>query len=118
MARRGWRGLLTVFRRQQRGSLVIVTSLPTSVVVPGIGAYVTGKWAQLGLARILQLETRDAQDIVVFTVSPGGVDTPTYWRAANVEGPVGAPLPPVYKSERVAEVVLRVGNASACQRGC
>lgn len=104
------RSALGVFRAQGRGSLVIVTSLLASVAVPGIGAYVTGKWAQAGLARVLQLETRDADDIVVSTVSPGGVDTPIYWRAANVEGPVGAPPPPVYSPERVADAVVRASE--------
>ena len=101
------RSALRIFRQQERGSLVIVTSLLSSVAVPGIGAYVTGKWAQSGLVRTLQLETRDAPDIVVSSVAPGGVDTPIYWRAANVEGPVGAPPPPVYSPERVARAVLR-----------
>lgn len=104
------RSALAVFRQQDRGSLVIVTSLLGSVAVPGIGAYVTGKWAQLGLARTLQLETRDAPDIVISTVSPGGVDTPIYWRAANVEGPVGAPPPPAYAPERVARAILRAAD--------
>lgn len=104
------RAALGIFREQQRGSLVIVTSLLSSVTVPGIGAYTTGKWAQAGLARTLQLETRDAPDIVVSTVAPGGVDTPIYWRAANVEGPVGAPPPPVYSPERVADAVLRAAD--------
>lgn len=104
------RSALAVFRQQGRGSLVIVTSLLGSVAVPGIGAYVTGKWAQVGLARTLQLETRDAPGIVISTVAPGGVNTPIYWRAANVEGPVGAPPPPVYAPERVAEAVLRAAD--------
>lgn len=104
------RAALRVFREQDEGALVIVTSLLGTVAVPGIGAYVTGKWAQAGLARTLQLETRDAPGIKVSTVSPGGVDTPIYWRAANVEGPVGAPPPPVYRPERVAAAILKAGD--------
>ncbi len=100
------RAALRVFRAQGRGSLVIVTSLLASVPVPGIGAYITGKWAQNGLARVLQLETADVPGIVVTTVSPGAVDTPIYRRAANVQGHAGKPPPPVYRPETVAETIV------------
>ncbi|CAN5838783.1 SDR family oxidoreductase [soil metagenome] len=101
------RSTLPIFRGQGQGSLVIVSSLLASVPVPGIGAYVTAKWGQLGLAHVLQLETRDAPDIRVITVAPGGVDTPIYRRAANVEGRPGKPPPPVDSPEKVASAVLR-----------
>ena len=101
------RAAMRTFRRQGRGSLVIVTSLLGSVPVPGIGAYVTGKWAQIGLARVLQLETADAPGITVTTVAPGAVDTPIYRRAATVVGHHGAPPPPVDRAERVADTILR-----------
>jgi NAD(P)-dependent dehydrogenase (short-subunit alcohol dehydrogenase family) len=101
------RAALRAFRVEGRGSLVIVTSLLGSVAVPGIGAYVTGKWAQVGLSRVLQLETADAPDIRVHTVSPGAVDTPIYRRAANIEGHPGAPPPPVARPEKVAAAIVR-----------
>lgn len=101
------RASLRIFRIQNRGSLVIVTSLLGTVAVPGIGAYVTGKWAQTGLARVLQLETTDAPDITVTTVAPGGVDTPIYLRAANVTGHPGTPPPPVDSPEKVAAAIVR-----------
>lgn len=83
---------------------MIVSSLLASV--PGIGAYVTAKWGQLGLAHVLQLETRDAPGIRVITVAPGGVDTPIYQRAANVEGRPGKAPPPVDSAKKVASAVL------------
>ena len=101
------RAALRHFRGQGCGSLVIVTSLLGSIAVPGIGAYVTGKWAQVGLARILRLETADAPDIHVTTVAPGAVDTPIYRRAATVEGHPGTPPPPVDRPEKVAAAIVR-----------
>jgi NAD(P)-dependent dehydrogenase (short-subunit alcohol dehydrogenase family) len=101
------RAALRVFRAQQCGSLVIVTSLLASVAVPGIGSYVTGKWAQLGLARVLKLETADAPDIIVTTVSPGAVDTPIYRRAASVVGHHGKPPAPVDRADKVARGIVR-----------
>ena len=46
-----------------------------------MGSYVTAKWGQLGLIRVLQQETRDVPGISVSAVQPGGVDTPIYFQA-------------------------------------
>ena len=43
----------------------------------------------------------------ICAVSPGGVDTPIYRQAANYQGYVGRPPPPVYSPERVAGIVVR-----------
>ncbi len=102
------RAVLPTFRRQQQGALVFVSSLLASVTAPTMGAYITGKWGQLGLIRVLQQETRDAAGITVSAVAPGGVNTPIYYQAANVVGREGRPPPPVYSPERVARKVARV----------
>jgi NAD(P)-dependent dehydrogenase (short-subunit alcohol dehydrogenase family) len=101
------RAVLPVFRAQNGGTWVIVTSLLASVPVPLMGAYITAKWGQLGLARVLQLETRGDAGIHVCTVAPGSVDTPIFRAAANYAGRVGRPPPPVSSAEKVARVVLR-----------
>ena len=101
---------LPVFRRQEAGTLVLVTSLLASVPVPGIGAYVTGKWGMNGLAKVLQLETADAPGVRVCTVAPGAVDTPIYRRAANVTGRFGRPPPPVDPPEKVARAIVRLAD--------
>jgi NAD(P)-dependent dehydrogenase (short-subunit alcohol dehydrogenase family) len=101
------RAALRRFRSQERGAFVITTSLLASVAVPGIGAYVAAKWGQLGLARILRLETRDMRGIRIITVAPGAVDTPIYRRAANFEGRVGSPPPPVDPPEKVARAIVK-----------
>jgi NAD(P)-dependent dehydrogenase (short-subunit alcohol dehydrogenase family) len=98
--------VLPVFRRQEAGSLVIVSSLLGSIATPQLGSYVTAKWGQLGLVRVLQQEVRDAPGVSVSAVAPGGVNTPIYGQAASYMGSTGRPPPPVYSPERVARKVL------------
>jgi short-subunit dehydrogenase len=101
------RSVLPVMRAQKFGTFIVVTSLLASIPVPEMGAYITGKWGQLALARILQLETRDAAGVNVCVVAPGAVDTPIYRRAANFIGRMGNPPPPVDSAGKVARAVLR-----------
>jgi NAD(P)-dependent dehydrogenase (short-subunit alcohol dehydrogenase family) len=100
------RVVLPVFRRQGAGHLVVVNSLLGSVTAPLMGSYVTAKWGQLGLIRVLQQETRDVPGISVSAVAPGGVDTPIYFQAASWVGNTGRPPPPVYSPQRVARIVV------------
>jgi NAD(P)-dependent dehydrogenase (short-subunit alcohol dehydrogenase family) len=100
------RTVLPVFRRQKAGHLVIVNSLLGNIATPLLGSYVTAKWGQLGLIRVLQQETRDEPGISVSAVQPGGVDTPIYFQAASWTGSTGRPPPPVYSPQRVARAVL------------
>jgi len=101
------RAVLPVFRRQEHGTLIVVTSLLASVPVPQMGSYIVGKWGQLALGRVLQLETRDAADLHVCLVAPGAVDTPIYRRAANFAGRIAQPPPPVDSPDTVARAVVR-----------
>jgi NAD(P)-dependent dehydrogenase (short-subunit alcohol dehydrogenase family) len=100
------RTVLPVFRRQKGGHLVIVNSLLGNIATPLLGSYVTAKWGQLGLIRVLQQETRDEPGISISAVQPGGVDTPIYFQAASWTGSTGRPPPPVYSPQRVARAVL------------
>lgn len=104
------RAFLPIFRAQGHGTLILVNSVLGSIAVPGLGAYVTAKWAQLGLARILQLETRDARDVHVCVVAPGAVATPIYRRAANYDGRPGNPPPPVYSADRLGSAIVRAAD--------
>jgi NAD(P)-dependent dehydrogenase (short-subunit alcohol dehydrogenase family) len=98
--------VLPVFRRQERGSLIVVSSLLASITAPTMGAYATAKWGQLGMIRTLQQELRELPDVHVSAVSPGGVSTPIYDQAATVLGNTGHPPPPVYTPERVARAIV------------
>jgi NAD(P)-dependent dehydrogenase (short-subunit alcohol dehydrogenase family) len=96
------RVVLPVFRRRGAGHLVVVSSLLAEVTAPLMGSYATAKWAQLGLVRTLQQETRDVPGISVSVVAPGGVSTPIYVQGATYAGRHGRPPVPVYTPERIA----------------
>jgi NAD(P)-dependent dehydrogenase (short-subunit alcohol dehydrogenase family) len=100
------RAVLPVFRRQDRGHLVVVGSLLASVTAPLMASYVAAKWGQLGLVRVLQQETRDAPGVHVSIVAPGGVSTPIYAQGGTYIGSTGRPPLPVYSAERVARSVV------------
>lgn len=100
------RAVLPVFRRQGRGTLVVVSSLLARIAVPSLSAYNTAKWGQLGLVRALQLELRDEPHLHVCLVSPGAVDTPIYDQAASYAGRPGNAPPPVVSAHRVARAVV------------
>jgi NAD(P)-dependent dehydrogenase (short-subunit alcohol dehydrogenase family) len=101
------RSTLAIFRQQRAGTLVVVNSLLGSIAAPQMGAYVTAKWGQAGLLRVLQLETRDVPGIRICSVSPGGVDTPIYSQAANVTGRSARPPIPVDPPDKVARAIVR-----------
>lgn len=98
---------MTRMRAQGRGSLVLVGSVVGHLAVPKMTPYVVSKWAVRSLARQLQLENRDARDVHVSYVAPGGVDTPIYGRSASYTGHAGKPPPPVASAEHVGGVVHR-----------
>ena len=100
------RVVLPLFRKQGAGHLVVINSLLGNIAAPLMGAYVAGKWGQLGLIRVLQQEVRDAPGVSVSAVQPGGVDTPIYAQGASWTGSTGRPPPPVYSPQRVARTVL------------
>ena len=100
------RVVLPVFRKQGAGHLAVVNSLLGSVATPLLGSYVTAKWGQLGLIRVLQQEIRDEPGISITAVQPGGVDTPIYVQAGSWTGTTGRPPPPVYSPQRVARIVV------------
>jgi len=101
------RHAIPVMRRQQAGSLVLFGSVIGHLSVPGMSAYVVSKWGVRALARQLQLENRDLDDLTIAYIAPGGVDTPIYRQAANYDGFAGRPMPPVLSPERVARIALR-----------
>jgi NAD(P)-dependent dehydrogenase (short-subunit alcohol dehydrogenase family) len=101
------RAILPQLRRQDAGgTLVVVTSLLASVPIPMVGAYITAKWAQLGLTRVLQLETRAAPDVHVCSVAPAAIDTPIFRHAARFGTGVPGPPPPVASPEKVARAIV------------
>ncbi len=108
------RHAVPLMRAQASGSLVLVGSVIGHMAVPSMSAYVLSKWGVRALARQLQLENRDLADVNISYVAPGGVDTPIYEQAANYQGFVGRPPPPVDSPEKIARVILaRIDNHRA-----
>jgi short-subunit dehydrogenase len=101
------RSALPAMRAADHGTIVIVGSVIGTIAVPKMSAYTVSKWALRSLARELSIENRDRKGVHISLVSPGGVDTPIYRLAANYQGNVGRPPPPVYSPERVAGSVVR-----------
>ena len=119
----GARAVLPHFRRQGRGTLVIVGSLYSRVGSPEISSYVTSKFGLQGFAESLRQELRGS-GIRLRLILPATIDTPIYQHAANFTGRRVHPLPPATSPRRVARAIVRaprrrrfttfVGNA---QRG-
>ncbi|WP_298988726.1 SDR family oxidoreductase [uncultured Pseudokineococcus sp.] len=111
------RHALRRFRAQEEGTLVLLGSVLGQVTAPWMSSYVTSKWAVHGLARTLQQENRPWRRVHVRLVSPGGVETPVYRRAATYLGHHGKPPMPVYDPATVADRVVRVlARPAAAQR--
>jgi NAD(P)-dependent dehydrogenase (short-subunit alcohol dehydrogenase family) len=104
------RTALRRFRAQERGTLIVCSSLLAHVTAPYISAYVTAKWGLRGLVRTLRQELRDAPDIHLCTLAPGSVDTPIYTSAANYAGFVGRPPPPVDAPEKMAAAIVDLAD--------
>ena len=98
--------VLPLMRQQGGGILIIVNSLLGSVTVPQMGAYATAKWGQRALVRTLQQEVRNAKNVHVCLVSPGSINTPIYYQAANYTGRGTRPPVPVQQPERTAAVIV------------
>ena len=99
------RHVLPVLRSQRRGSLVLIGSVIGHIAAPGMTPYAVSKWGVRALARQLQIENRDAGDVRISYVAPGGVLTPIYEQAANYAGWAGRPPPPAVSPDRVAKVI-------------
>jgi NAD(P)-dependent dehydrogenase (short-subunit alcohol dehydrogenase family) len=104
------RVVVPVLRRQGHGTIVAVNSLLGSVTVPNMGAYSVSKWGQRAALRTLQQEVRDLPDVHVCIVSPGSLNTPIYYKAANYTGKGARPPWPVLSPERAAEVIVGLAD--------
>ena len=101
------RAALRVFRRQQRGHIIIVSSIAGKRGVPYMGAYSATKFAQIGMAECLRAEVYGS-DIHVSVLCP--ISTPTEFTevlARESGGDVEGALGPKQSVEEVAESVAR-----------
>ncbi|MDQ7810914.1 SDR family NAD(P)-dependent oxidoreductase [Amycolatopsis sp. A133] len=104
------RAVLPVMRSRHAGTFIGVNSLLGSITVPQMGAYAVSKWGQRAVLRTLQQETRDEPGVSVCIVSPGSINTPIYYQAANYTGHAVRPPRPVLAPERVAAAITRLAD--------
>jgi NAD(P)-dependent dehydrogenase (short-subunit alcohol dehydrogenase family)/cytochrome P450 len=104
------RAVLPQFRRAGGGTLIVVNSLLGSVTVPRMGAYAVAKWGQRALVRTLAQEVRGERGIKVCMVSPGSINTPIYYQAANSVGRQVRPPLPVLSPERAGAVIAKLAD--------
>lgn len=100
------REVLPVFRRQHRGTLVLIGSVIGEIAAPMMTPYAVSKYAVRSLGRQLAIENRDLPDVRISVVSPGSVDTPIYRQAANYLGRAGRPPAPVTQADTVAHRIV------------
>jgi NAD(P)-dependent dehydrogenase (short-subunit alcohol dehydrogenase family) len=101
------RAALPVFRRQQRGHVVIVSSIVGKRGVPFMGAYSATKFAQVGLAECLRAEVAGS-DIHVSVVCPVSTETEFVDVMVRETGTnVSRSLGPGQTAEQVADAVAR-----------
>jgi len=101
------RAALPIFRRQQRGHIVIVSSIVGKRGVPYMGAYSATKFAQVGLAECLRSELHGT-DIHVSVVCP--VSTATEFSEVMTRetgGGVSSSLGPAQTVDEVANAIAR-----------
>src|SRR5918998_3212779 len=102
----GAQAVLPLFRQQDRGVLIFMSSGFGLVGAPYADAYTATKFAQRGLAQALRGELRGT-NVRVCTIMPGGVDTPAYRLAANYSGRAAGPKGFLASPEKIARVVVR-----------
>jgi short-subunit dehydrogenase len=95
-----------VFRRQNAGHLIVVSSIVGKRGVPYMGAYSATKFAQVGLAECLRSEVAGSP-IHVSLVYP--VSTPTEFKEvmARESGATSEAAGPVQSAEEVADAIAR-----------
>jgi short-subunit dehydrogenase len=101
------RAALAVFRRQQRGHIVVVSSIAGKRGVPYMGAYSATKFAQVGMAECLRAEVAGS-NIHVSVVCP--ISTATEFVEVMVRetgSDVSRSLGPGQSVDEVAEAVAR-----------
>jgi len=101
------RAALPVFRRQQHGHLVIVSSIVGKRGVPYMGAYSATKFAQVGMAECLRSELHGT-NIHVSVVCPVSTATEfTEVMTRETGGEVSRSLGPAQTVDAVAEAIAR-----------
>jgi len=101
------RAALRVFRRQQHGHLIVVSSIVGKRGVPYMGAYSATKFAQVGLAECLRAEV-EGSNIHVSVVYPVSTETEFFDVMSHETGaPIARGPGPKQSAETVADAIAR-----------
>jgi short-subunit dehydrogenase len=100
------RAALAIFRRQNRGHVVIISSIVGKRGVPYVGAYAATKFAQVGLAECLRAELVGT-GIHVTVVYPISTQTEFHDVMVRESGYATRARGPRQPAERVADAVAR-----------
>jgi uncharacterized protein len=100
------RAAIAAFRQQQRGHLLIVSSVVGKRGIPYMGAYAATKFAQAGLAECLRAELRDT-GIHVSVVFPVSTETEFFEVMTRRSGFATRASGPRQSAEDVAEAIAR-----------
>jgi short-subunit dehydrogenase len=104
----GSREALAIFRTQERGVLINVSSMIAGLAGPYVSAYATSKWGVRGFSFALREELKDVPGIDVCVVRPSGIDTPIFRHAANFSGKRLKALTPTYPPEQAAAMIAHL----------
>lgn len=102
----GARAALPVFRQQNHGVLINVSSVFGTLGAPYQNAYATSKYALRGLSECLRLEGKDAH-VRVVTVLPATLTTPLLHQGASATHKSVKTLEPLYAADRIARAIVR-----------
>ena len=100
------RAALPVFRQQNAGHLLFVSSIVGKRGVPQMGAYAATKFAQVGLAECLRAEL-SGSDIHVSVVFPVSTDTEFHLVMQETCGVASRARGPRQSAEQVADAIAR-----------
>jgi NADP-dependent 3-hydroxy acid dehydrogenase YdfG len=97
---------LPVFRRQEHGHLIVISSIVGKRGVPYTGAYAATKFAQVGLAESMRAELTGS-DIHVSIVFPISTDTEFFDVMTRTSGHATRATGPRQNADEVADAIAR-----------
>lgn len=112
----GAQAVIPVFRRQQRGTLINVSSTLGRIGQPYVPSYSMSKFALRGLSECLRVELANEPDIHVCTLLPYTVDTQHFQSGANAVGGKAYALPPMQSTEKVARALVDLARRPRRER--
>ena len=112
----GMYAALPIMKRTGGGAIISVASIDAERPMPLHAPYIASKWAVRGWNHTVRMELEhDDIPVSVTTILPASIDTPFFRNAlTRLGGAHAEPLPPVYRPEVVANVIL--SNAVKPQR--